>query len=170
MGSITPILSQGIGIASAVAGNGLPFLNVASKVLDIDSAGRRQREEQNLALRQLQQQQALQRKNMAAQNALEKEKISAQAVQAEESRRAALKRAVARQKASFGAQGVGSGSGSAQAVLLGLFDESEGELKNRERMDSFRLSALDQGLSQNQSLNLLQTQQLRERQKLERLF
>lgn len=169
MGSITPILSQGIGLASAVAGNGLPFLNVASKVLDIDSAGRRQREEQKLALRQLQQQQALQQKSMAAQNALEKEKISAQAMQAEESRKAALKRAVARQMASFGAQGVASG-GSAQAVLLGLFDESEGELQNRERMDSFRLSALDQGIAQNQSLNLLQAQQLRERQKLERLF
>lgn len=169
MGSITPILSQGIGIASAVAGGGLPFLNVASKVLDIDSAGRRQRDEQSLALRQLQQSQALQQKNMAEQNALEKEKISAQAVQAEEDRRAALKRAVARQRASFGAQGVSSG-GSAQAVLLGLFDESEDELQSRERMDALRLSALDQGLSQNQSLNLLQAQQLRERQKLERLF
>lgn len=169
MGSITPILSQGIGIASTVAGGGFPFLDMASRVLDIQNAQYRQKAEQDMALRQLQQQQALQQKHMAAQNALEKDKIAAQAARSEEERRAVLKRAVARQRANFGTQGVASG-GSAQAVLLGLFDESEDEKQERERMDTFRLSALDQGLSQSQSLNLLQAQQLRERQKLDRLF
>ncbi|MCC6598434.1 MAG: transporter [Alphaproteobacteria bacterium] len=170
MGSITPILSQGIGLANAITGGGLPFLGPVSKVLDIQNSGRQQREEQNMALRQLQQQQAMQQTQSIAQAGLEKQKIATQAAQAESDRRTALKRAVARQRAQFGSQGVGSDGGSSQAVLLGLFDESEDELKKREQLDALKINALDQGISQSQSLNLLQAQQLRERQKLARLF
>ncbi len=65
---------------------------------------------------------------------------------------------------------MGSGSGSAQAVLLGLFDESEDERTKREELDSLRLTALDQNIGQSRALNVLQRTQLAERQRLMRQF
>ena len=54
-------------------------------------------------------------------------------------------RAVARQRANFGSSGISSDSGSGQAVLLGLFDETEDELARREQLDNLRNRALDLG-------------------------
>ena len=134
-----------------------------------EAAVRQSREAQDLALRQLQQQQNLQIQNARQQAALEQQQIALNAEIAEENRRRALKRAVARQRANFGAQGVGSGAGSSQAVLLGLIDESDEEREQRERLDVLRNTAIDQNLNQQVRLNTLQRTQLRERNNLDNL-
>lgn len=128
------------------------------------------RADQDLALEQLQSRQALQESQLAQTNALEKQQNALALAQADEERRAALRRAVARQRASFGSQGVGSSGGSSEAVLLGLFEESEVEQQRRNRLDQTRSAALDSNLAQTRSFNLLQATQLAERQKLSRYY
>ncbi|MCB9981577.1 MAG: transporter [Rhodospirillales bacterium] len=161
MGAITPIAS---GLSAAVG-----TLNTLGQVVGAVqtlSGNSNSRQEQDLALRQLQERQRLEQARLAQSNALEREKIATQTAQDEEDRRAALRRAVARQRASFGGQGISASGGSAQAVLLGLFDETEDEINRRTELDSLRTRALDLGESQNRSLNLLQATQLQQRQKL----
>lgn len=130
---------------------------------------RQDRAERKQAQQQLAAQQSLQERQAAANMALEREQIALNTAHTEEERRAALKRAVARQRANFGAQGVGSGGGSSQAVLLGLFDESDAERERREQMDNLRLRVMDEDLSQRRALNVLQRTQLAERGKIDRL-
>ncbi|MDH5722920.1 MAG: transporter [Alphaproteobacteria bacterium] len=152
MGAIGSVL----GAAQAIAGT----VGVVSSVV-------RQSREREFGLNQLRAQQDLQMASARQDAALDRQKVALDTRQAEEKRRAALKRAVARQRASFGAQGLSSsGGGSSQAVLLGLFDESEDELRRREELDNLRLNAIDQDLSQRGSLNVLQRTQLAERNKL----
>ena len=139
-------------------------------------SGRRSSNKQDIALQRLRAQQALQEQQASADAALSRQKIALDAGNAEEERKKALRRAVSRQRANFGAQGISSGGGSAQAVLLGLFEESDAEKKKREQLDTLRLNAIDQGLGQRTSLNVLQRTQLQEKQKIsqissgERLF
>lgn len=144
-------------------------VSMVSSAFGNDSSSRSAQRSQELALRQLQDQQRLNAQNLAQQTALEREKIAVQAKNAEQERQTALRRAVARQRANFGSQGVGGSAGSSQAVLLGLFDESEQELASRERLDNLRNRALDLDVSQNNSLSLLQRTQLQERNKLDKI-
>ena len=146
MGAVVPLLtstliSQGVGMALSQSNN-------------------------NQAVEQLQAKQDLQERSAAANAALEKQRIALSAEQNEEKRKTALKRAVARQRANFAGQGVGTGSGSSQAVLLGMFEESEDEKRDREALDTMRLNAIDQDLSQNRALNVLQRTQLEEKNKI----
>ena len=161
MGAITPIAS-GLGTIAGTLGTVNQIVSTVQALSGNSSAER----EQELALRQLQERQNLQAQQLAQDTALERERIALQSAQDEEERRTALRRAVARQRAQFGSQGVSSGGGSSQAVLLGLFDETEDELARRESLDNLRSRALDLDVSQNSSLNLLQAEQLRQRQKL----
>ena len=128
--------------------------------------------EKNLALAQLKERQSLQNRQNEAQNTLEREKNTMNAAQSEKERRKALRRAVSRQRARFGAQGLGAGAGdgSSEAVLLGLFSESDDERKKREGLDHLRDRSLELDSAQSRSANLLQASQLAQRQKLERLF
>ncbi len=149
MGSLVPaiagtIISQGVSIAT-------------------------QQSQQNQALKQLKQDQALQKKQTAQDIALEKERLSLEARNAETTRKDALKRSVARQRAQFGAQGVGSGGGASQAVLLGLFEESENERQKREATDALRARAIDKNVAQQSALNILQRTQLAEKNKIKTL-
>lgn len=158
MGSLAPstmlnFLQQGIGLAQTFGGQELAY--------------RRDVKDESRALAELQERQALSQQQAAEQTALEKQQLAASAQAYEDQRRAALKRAVARQRAAFGGSGIAQGSGSSQAVLLGLYNETEEELAQRERMDNLRSSALDQNLSQQKSLNVLQYEQLKQRQKLD---
>ena len=158
MGAFTPALTTlttAMSIANQVS-------NVAS-TLSGDTS-------EDLALKQLKQQQALEEKQLAQQNKLAKEQIALQTAQDEEQRRAALRRAVARQRAQYGASGVSSSGGSSEAVLLGLMNETEDELFRREQLDTLRNKALNQDFTQTKSLNLLQSTQLKERQSLNSLF
>ena len=180
MGSTTSSISHGLGLVNTLTGGAIPFLGTAGQVLNTvqafqadDQAQDKQDQyyaQQDQALQQLQERQALQEQQKAQDAALEREKLATQSAQADEERRAALRRAVARQRAQFGSQGVSSGSGSSEAVLLGLFEESETERAKREQLDSLRSNAIGNDLAQTSSLNLLQVTQLAERNNLKRLF
>ncbi|MAQ71596.1 MAG: transporter [Alphaproteobacteria bacterium] len=100
---------------------------------------------------------------------LQKQQVAEQAKQADRKRRDALKRAVARQRAISGGQGISSANGSSEAILLGLFDESETELAERERLDSLKSAAYDLDVSQNARLNVLQKTQLQQNNKFDTL-
>ncbi|MGH1398521.1 MAG: hypothetical protein ACRBCT_04830 [Alphaproteobacteria bacterium] len=112
--------------------------------------------------RQLEAQHRLQEQQIAADNALQKAQIDLASAQSEIDRKSALKRAVARQNALTGASGIVSGDGSSEAVILGLYNESEEEAAQREELDTLKKASLNQTLSQRQSLNLLQRNQLNE--------
>ncbi len=163
MGAIVPTITSLTSTIAAVD-------SLVNQVENFSGSAREDqlRGQQNLALRQLQEQQAAQERNLATQTALEREKIRAGSEAAEQQRLSALRRAVARQRASYGAQGIGADDGSAEAVLLGLFEESDEARAERERLDDIRNRALEQDLESRQALNVLQLSQLRERQKLER--
>ncbi len=172
MGALSPVIS-GLGAISAVTRG---ISNVVSGIGGLTSdpykeQSRILRAQQDLALRQLEQQQAAQTSDAEQKAGLERAKMAADAVAAEDQRRAALRRAVARQRASFGAQGLDAeaADGSGEAVLLGLFGESERERQDRERLDGIREAAIGQDLEDRRRINVLQRQQLLERQKLERV-
>ncbi len=149
MGSLVPVL------ASTLLTQGVAFA--------AQEGQRRQGE------KQLKQEQALRERQNAQSAALEKERLALDTKNTEAERKSALKRAVSRQRAQFGAQGVGASGGSSQAVLLGFFDESEDEREKREAMDNIRSRAIDQGLSQQSAINVLQRTQLAEKNRLRSL-
>lgn len=169
MGAITPVLTTLGSLAGAVTAT-------RSAVQTLRGAGRgwgdpqdALRRQQAQDLSQLKARQALEERQAAQEADLARARNHIESGAAEEARRAALKRAVARQRALFGAQGTGSTGGSAQAVLLGLFDESDAEKAQRERLDGVRQAVLETDLSARRQANLLQLTQLAERQRLERL-
>lgn len=157
MGSLNPvgmlgIYREGLGLIDALVRS--------------ESSYKQNMRSEDVALEQLQAQQAMQQQQNRQNVALEQRQIAAQSEINEQNRRAALKRAVARQRAQFGSSGISQGSGSSEAVLLGMFDETEAELAQRARLDNLRKGALDQRLAQSNSLNVLQYEQLRQRQNL----
>ena len=138
------------------------FTSVLTPVLQLgagfykDSVSAKQQKEQN----------RLEESQRQASNAFQKEQMRVVSEQAEINRRAALKRAVAKQRAQFGGSGIGSGDGSSEAVLLGLFDESEEERRQREQMEGIKASALDMSAGAQRQLNLLQQAQMMESRNL----
>lgn len=124
--------------------------------------------QQDLALRQLQAQQGLSELNAASSAALEKQNLAAAASTAEAAHRDALRRAVSRQNAQFSAQGLDSSDGSNEAVLLGMFEESETQKAQREKIDALRNQVIDSQLEEEKKINVLQRTQLQERQNLQR--
>ncbi|MGH1403624.1 MAG: hypothetical protein ACRBDL_05225 [Alphaproteobacteria bacterium] len=114
------------------------------------------------SLKQLEQQQALEERQLTQDANREKDRIALDASVAEQDRKDALKRSVARQRANFGAQGVGAGGGSSQAVLLGITEESEEEKVQREALDALKVKAVDEQVQQEKELNVLQREQLKE--------
>lgn len=159
---------EAISLYQNVAGT---LTGVQNAFIDPEEERRKQlRADQDLQLQQLQAQQRLQQAQSLQDTELQRQEIALQSQQDEEERQASLRRAVSRQNARFGASGVSTGGGSSQAVLLGLFEESEEEKARREELDTLRFTALDQDLGQQQSLNVLQRTQLQERQNIQRLF
>ncbi|MBX2834760.1 MAG: transporter [Micavibrio sp.] len=161
MGGMTPIAT---GLTS-IAGTLGTLNTIVSTVQTLSGSSA---DSGDLALRQLQERQALEMKKAAADTAIAREKMALEAASSEEDRKRALKRAVARQKASFGGQGISSANGSAQAILLGLFDESEDEAQTRAKLDGLKSAALEQDLGNRASINVLQRTQLAQRQKLDK--
>lgn len=154
---------QGLGIVSNL-------INYAGDVAGQTQLNRQtaMQQQQDMALRQLQTMQGEETRRAEEDAAQERAKIAFDAQAAEETRRAALKRAVARQRATFGASGIDTNSsGSAQAVLLGLYDESEDERAQREALDTMRYGAIDQGLAQRARMNVLERTQLVQQQQLQ---
>jgi len=150
MGSFVPVATQAL--------NAFQTVSSVAKTLNTSSS--------DVALKQLQQQQNLQQQ-LAYENAqLKREEILLNAQDSEKERKSALKRAVARQRANFGARGVGSQADSSEAVLLGLFEESEEDKESRERLDAIKLKSLDQNLFQQNRVNTLKRTQLSEKEKI----
>lgn len=153
--TLLPVIQQGVSLFNTIASS--------------EASVRRSEQDQELAVQQLQQQQNLQHQDAQERAALEQRRIELETQIAEENRRKALKRAVARQRASFGSQGVSSSGGSSQAVLLGLLSESDEERAQREKLDTLRNAAINQELGQQVRLNTLQRTQLQERNNLDNL-
>lgn len=152
-------------------GSAAPILRVAAEETGLiqseqDIARDALRDQQDFALTQLQQQQALNLRLAEQNTEQERQRLAEQTRQDNEARQAALRRAVARQRVQFGASGVGSNGGSSQAVLLGLFDESEEDQENRQRLDNLRNNALDQDLSQVRARNVFESTQAAQRNQL----
>ena len=148
MSVAAPIISEGIQIASQFSGSSL--------------------NSDNQALEELQARQNAQMAALQENAAIERDRIALAATQDEDARQQALKRAMARRRAETGASGI-TQSGSSEAVLLGLFEESEAEKAERAQLDSLRLSAIDQDIAQQNRLNVLQQTQLQQRQNLNQI-
>lgn len=157
-------VSPFLGSASQFVNAGLGLANSLGRASNTDL-----QRQQQFELDQLAQQQATE-VAIAEQNAaLERQKIETQATADENRRRNALRRAAARQRAQFGSSGIGANpGGSGEAVLLGLFDQSEEEKNEAQALDQLRFAALDQDIANKKTLNLLQTQQLKANQDFER--
>ncbi len=155
-----------MGGLSSVATAAVQALSVANTVLGATNSYKDDSGERNY--KELQQRSALELQNAHERAALEKEQIRLNAEQTESQRRAALKRAIAKQRAQFGSSGTGTDGGSAEAVLLGLFDESAEELSQRNALDVLKSSAVDQSVSGIQRINTLQLTQQKERNKYNR--
>lgn len=149
MGTLVPVLGTILQVGSVLGG----VANFAQPFIQ-DRVDSKHLKEQN----------ALQQKLNAQAASLKQEQNRVETQAADSQRRAALKRAMARQRANFGAQGVGSGAGSSEAVLLGLFDQSDEEREAAEKLSALREQAINQNLGAQSQLNLLQQTQLRENQ------
>lgn len=170
MGALTPVITGLTTLTTAVS--------AADKLIGVtrdfardpyESQRQALRAQQDLALQQLSAQQALDEQQAVRDADLQRQKVATDALNAEQNRRAALRRAVARQRAQFGVSGLSAGDGSSEAVLLGLFEESEQDKVASQRLDGLRMAALDQDLSDRRAINVLQRTQLQEKQALQRL-
>ncbi len=74
----------------------------------------------------------------------------------EREKRARLKRAEATQRSRFGAQGLGSNSGSATALLAGLHKETEQSIADMHGLNNMRTSHLLEQSARNKRTNLLE--------------
>lgn len=178
MGAFNPasFITNGLNLAQNMVSSTLgPFNQAVSLgeqigLIDDDQDRRRDalRAQQSQTLAQLRQRQRLDETQNTQQAALERQKRAEQARQANQERQAALRRAVARQRAQFGASGIGPDSGSSEAVLLGLFEETEQDSENRQRLDSIRNRSLELNSQQLQARNILESTQRAQRNQLRR--
>ena len=97
---------------------------------------------------------------------LEKEQLNLKSQEDEKQRQRSLRAAIARRKASLGGQGVGSSDGSGNAVLLGIYDETEEERSDRQKTDNLRTKIIDTELDQKRRVNTLQLAQLKEKNRI----
>jgi len=162
MATLVPVATQALSIFKTVGGVASVLGATTNLIQD------RNDRSSELAIRQLRDQQNLEQKQASQKAALDRQGVIINAQKAEDERRRALKRAVARQRANFGGAGVSSNSGSSEAVLLGLFDESEEERSSRERLDALRLNTIDNNLANVKRKNTLQRTQAESRQTLTR--
>lgn len=151
---------------------GIPgmILGVGNTLAQQQEARNALRSQQDTALAQLQARQSLEEAGAAENAALQKAQIASDAATADTRRKAALRRAVARQKTLFSSQGIGGADGSNEAVLLGLYNDSDEDAAAQSRADSLRVAALDQSAAQRRQKNLLEAAQLSEQQNLTRLL
>ena len=169
MGGLTSTIGSIVGGVGDITGSVLSGgASLASKEFDNFQRRRELRAQQDTALKQLQEKQTEDLERAAEKAIFDREKILADTDQRERDRRSSLKRAVARQRARAGTSGITASNGSGEAILLGLFDESEDERSERQRQDDLRLRAIDSDITNRQSRNLLEASQLREHQRLER--
>ena len=170
MAGFTPVVAMLGSLGGQIGTVATAIGTIATAVETVqDIKNDKKAQEQNL--RHLQEKQRLDQQQAAENAAVERQKMQIEADAEEQRRQRALKNAVARQRASFGASGVSAGSSaSAQAVLLGAFNESEEEAASRARLDRLRENSLSQGTSQLAQRNLLTQTQTAEKQHLQRIM
>src|SRR5262249_22511785 len=147
MGSLTSAIA---GIAPAV-GAVSNVVKTASKAIDAVkglSDEQNKKAEADLELRQLQQKQQLEEAQAEQTAALQQQHLDAQPQAAAENRRQALLSAVAKQRAAYGAEGIDAGSGSPQAVLLGLYNDSDAQAAQADQIAQLKDQATQLGLDQ----------------------
>ena len=142
--AVAPLLQVGASVGSALS----PFINASQRV-----------EKSDLGLEQARQKAVLERQK----NLLDLQ-------DAETERQARLKRLVSAQRAKFGGSGVRSGGGSSEAVLQGLFGDSDIQRQQNESDFQMGNRAIDLGVYQEQQLNLLQREQERQKALLSTLY
>lgn len=113
MGGFTPILNG----VSQVAKLGSTINSVAGMVQGLTG------QQDKTAEKILRREQKLEEQQAAQRAAADKLRIKTEADAATRARQDALRRAVARRRAEFGAAGVSSNDGSGEAVLLGMVDD-----------------------------------------------
>lgn len=166
MGAISSAVS---GITSAVSAvkDVATFVEDPAKLDPFNTSEALLAKQQSLALQQLQAKQSVDMANATANANLQQQELAATADAQTQSRQTALKAAVARQRAAFGADGLdASGGGSADAVLLGLASQSDQEQADQDRIDSLKSAAIGQGLTDQSNIDVLQRAQLMQQQKL----
>lgn len=144
MGGFNPI-STVLSTVSTVAGLGGQAMRISNGYNDASQA-----------YKNAQADYAQQEREIAQKEKSEREKLQIDADEAARKRRDSLKRTTAQQKAAFGGQGIDSNDGSGQAVLLGLFQQSDDEKKYRDRLDNLRNQSLTQNVDNARRRNLLQ--------------
>jgi hypothetical protein len=100
----------------------------------------------------------------------QQQQIAVQAEADATARRQSLQRAMARQRAQFGAQGVSGSDGSASAILLGLRDQAEAEQDQADKLSGLRNSALQASAKTKQRKNLLSLNETYDAMRLSSLF
>jgi hypothetical protein len=161
MGNLTPVLGALTQTLGAIQ-------TITSSIDALSGGDRRDlRREQDLAMRNLQQKQGQSEKQAIEDAKLERERLRLESQNTEDARRKALRRAMARQNVRFGAGGV-SRTGSGEAVLLGLYNDSEDQGNNNQALDQIRYNAIDNDLANLRQNNLLQRTQLAEQQRMQR--
>lgn len=146
---------------------------------DAEERNRRAREagQQRLAFEQGQD---LDRRSLAARqdadlarlegdHAVRQAELDASAAAAERARRMALRGETGRVRSLFGARGLTAGDGSAAAVLRGIEEESEAGRRHAAELDRLKRAALEHESEDRRRRNLLETSELAERQRIERI-
>lgn len=87
----------------------------------------------------------------------------------EKRRRAGLRRVMARTRSRLAAQGIDAAGGSGEALLLGLVSETDEERRQAASLDRLRAAALERDFDDARRRNLLELNELAERQRLELL-
>lgn len=93
--------------------------------------------------------------------------INANAAAEERRRVDALRRTMARTRATLGARGVSAADGSGEAILLGAVNDSAMERQDADQIDQIKRQAIQQELDNARRRNLLEQAQLADRQRLE---
>lgn len=104
-------------------------------------------------------------KNRAlAQNAALQKQANLLALQQKETDRLTkLQQATATQRAHFGSQGIGSATGSSEAVQQGIFESSDITRQQNAAKTALDNQTIDQSLASQQQMNLLQKQQVKQK-------
>lgn len=151
LGGILPVINKSISIVNTI--------DRADRLLNRKSGSK----DRDLALRQLRQRQASEEKIAATRTARDQMILDAESASTERRRLNALKRETARQNAAFGGAGVDSETGSGEAVLLGLFQESEDDKRDQDSITALRRQILTDNFAALKSRNLLDYAQTSER-------
>ncbi len=109
------------------------------------------------------------RADLQRENAREAERIQAESDIAEAKRKRSVRQETGSLRAQLGAQGISSGDGSGEALILGRLNAAEEERQGAARLDALKRAALSDEEEALNRRNLLELTRAQEKQRLERL-